>query len=102
MIEPEWYEFPSGNAHYINEWNGFSLIVFHESAMKNEQWGKPFWWMAIESPRPIRLFGPRKERRMPSGLADSLEEAKSAAKTATESEGDQKDPWPNREAAKPP
>lgn len=37
MNKPEWYEFPSGNAHYINEWNGFSLIVFHESTVKNGQ-----------------------------------------------------------------
>ena len=88
MIEPEWYEFPSGNAHYINEWNGFSLIVFHESAVKNEQWGKPFRWTAIERPPPIRLFGPHRERRMPFGFASSLAEAKHAATAAIESEGE--------------
>ena len=86
MNEPEWHEFEGGKVHYINEWNGFSLVIRHEKAMKKEWQGEPFWWIAIEKPRPIRLFDSHRRRRMPSGFAGSLPEAKIAAKTAAESE----------------
>ena len=88
MNEPEWHEFEGGKVHYINEWNGFSLVIRHEKAMKKGWQGEPFWWIAIEKPRPIRLFGPHRERRIHYGFAGSLAEAKDAATAAAESEAE--------------